>query len=189
MSLSDLAALGSLVSGVAVLVSLILLYFQLRQLNRQVRQAERNQQGALRQGRALGLMEWNLHVSDAEISDVLTRLAAGQARTRAELEQYVAVARAGFQLYEDSFDQYKAGLMSERAFASFERNAAASFAVPGFRVAWTAIRPMFGPEFVSHMDRIRAETPVNVGPDALALWNAAIAAELAAAGRGDSEAE
>jgi hypothetical protein len=37
MTLSDLAALGSFVSGLAVLVSLIFLWFQLRQMNEQIR--------------------------------------------------------------------------------------------------------------------------------------------------------
>jgi hypothetical protein len=41
MSLSDLASLGSFVSGVAVLVSLVFLYFQLRQMNAQVLQTEK----------------------------------------------------------------------------------------------------------------------------------------------------
>jgi hypothetical protein len=42
MSLSDLASLGSFVSGAAVLVSPVFLYFQLRQLSGQVKQAEKN---------------------------------------------------------------------------------------------------------------------------------------------------
>ena len=49
MSLSELAEIGSFISGVAVLTSLIFLYFQLRQINQQVKQAEKNQQSAIRQ--------------------------------------------------------------------------------------------------------------------------------------------
>ena len=41
MSLSQLAEIGSFVSGVAILASLIFLYFQLRQINKQVKQAEK----------------------------------------------------------------------------------------------------------------------------------------------------
>ncbi len=52
MTLSDLASLGSFVSGAAVLISLVFLYFQIRQVNAQVRQAERNQRALLQQGRA-----------------------------------------------------------------------------------------------------------------------------------------
>ena len=43
MSLSQLAEIGSFTSGVAILASLIFLYFQLRQINQQVKQAEKNQ--------------------------------------------------------------------------------------------------------------------------------------------------
>jgi hypothetical protein len=41
MSLSQLAEIGSFTSGVAILASLIFLYFQLRQINQQVKQAEK----------------------------------------------------------------------------------------------------------------------------------------------------
>jgi hypothetical protein len=50
MSLSALAEIGSFISGVAILSSLIFLYFQLRQINHQVKQAEKNQRSAIRQG-------------------------------------------------------------------------------------------------------------------------------------------
>ena len=52
MSLSQLAEIGSFISGVAILSSLIFLCFQLRQINQQVKQAEKNQQSAIRQGQA-----------------------------------------------------------------------------------------------------------------------------------------
>ena len=50
MSLSDLASIGSLVSGMAVLVSLIFLYIQLREIHSQVLQAEKNQRAMMNQG-------------------------------------------------------------------------------------------------------------------------------------------
>jgi hypothetical protein len=50
MSPSALAEIGSFISGVAILSSLIFLYFQLRQINHQVKQAEKNQRSAIRQG-------------------------------------------------------------------------------------------------------------------------------------------
>ena len=50
MSLSDWASIGSLVSSIAVLISLIYLALQ-------VRQAERNQQASIRQGRATRMVD------------------------------------------------------------------------------------------------------------------------------------
>ena len=52
MSLSELAEIGSLISGVSIMTSVIFLYYQLRQINRQVKQTQKNQQSANRQGRA-----------------------------------------------------------------------------------------------------------------------------------------
>jgi len=60
MTLSDLAALGSFVSGVAILVSLVFLYFQLRQVYAQIRLAERNQQATIQQDRYGRVFEVNL---------------------------------------------------------------------------------------------------------------------------------
>jgi hypothetical protein len=57
MSLSDLASIGSFVSGFAVLVSLIFLYFQLRQIHAQVLQEEKNQQAANRAVRTSRIVE------------------------------------------------------------------------------------------------------------------------------------
>src|SRR5215472_11229819 len=51
MSLSDLASLGSFVSGAAVLASLVFLFFQMRQMTEQVRQTERNQRATINQER------------------------------------------------------------------------------------------------------------------------------------------
>src|SRR5215472_18516570 len=58
MSLSDLASLGSFVSGFAVLVSLVFLYFQLRQLGIQVRQAEKNQVASIGHTRATRMVDF-----------------------------------------------------------------------------------------------------------------------------------
>ena len=68
MTLSDLASIGSLISGTAVLVSLVYLSLQ-------VRQTERNQQASIRQGRinrAVELMTARMEPTVAE--------AAGQRR-------------------------------------------------------------------------------------------------------------
>jgi len=53
MSLSDLASLGSFVSGLAVLISLIYLAIQ-------VQQAEQNQKAQIQQGRAARLVDLQL---------------------------------------------------------------------------------------------------------------------------------
>ena len=73
MSLSDLASLGSFVSGLAVLISLVLLFFQLRQLNQQVRQTERNQQASIRHGRITRGVDIQLARADPGAADAWRR--------------------------------------------------------------------------------------------------------------------
>ena len=61
MSLSNLASLGSFVSGFAVLISLIYLALQ-------VRQSERNQQIAIRHSRASRIVELQLALADPAVA-------------------------------------------------------------------------------------------------------------------------
>src|SRR5215472_12830534 len=68
MSLSDLASIGSFVSGIAVLVSLLFLYFQVRQVNQQVIQAERNQRALIQQGRAQRAADHAWRMADPELA-------------------------------------------------------------------------------------------------------------------------
>src|SRR5215469_1497977 len=70
MPLSDLASLGSFVSGVAVLISLVFLYFQVRQVTAQVRQAERNQQASIRHTRVSRSVQLQLEISEPERSNL-----------------------------------------------------------------------------------------------------------------------
>jgi hypothetical protein len=70
MSLSDLASLGSFVSGIAVLLSLVFLYFQFRQVNLQVKQTEKNQQALIRQNRATRSVDLNMRRAEGSLVDV-----------------------------------------------------------------------------------------------------------------------
>src|SRR5580698_11175271 len=107
MSISELAALGSLVSGVAVLISLILLYFQLRQLTAQVRQAEQYQQTLVKQARTSRVMEVNARLADADFAKVYLKITTNaDDLTLSDWSRLNAHARAIFQNGEDTFSQY-----------------------------------------------------------------------------------
>src|SRR5476649_1288792 len=114
MSLSDLAALGSFVSGVAVVTSLVFLYFQVRQVSEQVRQAERNQQAAIRQGRTTRIVEMMLAIMDPAIAEAMMKVARGDADiTALQLEQYRRYMIASLNHFEDSFYQHEEGLLND----------------------------------------------------------------------------
>jgi hypothetical protein len=181
MSLSDLASLGSFVSGFAVLVSLIFLYFQLRQVTEQIKQAEKNQQAAIRQGRAAILIDTNLRIAEG-MADVFLPIASGRAvpADLTQLRQFFALALAGIQLWEEEFDQHLEGLLSDRVFESIARSVKNQMRNPGHRVFWKMVRERFGEQFVGFVDKIVAETPVVQPSDySLEQWKAEVATELA----------
>src|SRR6516165_7328768 len=110
MSLSDLASLGSFVSGFAVLISLIYLALQ-------VRQTERNQQVSIRHSRVSRTVELHLALADPAVADAwLHGLGRPEEITRTELGQFNNLCRALFFHFEDSFYQREEGLLNDAAF-------------------------------------------------------------------------
>src|SRR5262249_46462438 len=106
MSLSDLASLGSFVSGLAVLVSLVFLYFQVRQVTAQVRQAERNQQASIRHSHISRSVDIHLAQADPGLAEVWHHGAWNpDAVTQTELWQFLSLCRGRFQHAEDGFYQ------------------------------------------------------------------------------------
>src|SRR5579864_7709910 len=104
MTLSELASIGSFVSGLAVLVSLVFLTLQIHQANK-------NQRAIIQQGRATRLADFLLHVAEPSL------LPAWSAGLRGDREigpdrhfQFMYVARARFISFEDSFLQRRSGL-------------------------------------------------------------------------------
>jgi hypothetical protein len=183
MSLSDLAALGSLVSGVAVLISLALLYFQLRQLTAQVRQADKYQQTLVKQARTSRVMDVNARLADADFSAVYLRIMANvDDLTLADWSRFNAHARAIFQNGEDTFSQHRRELLHPDDYDGFVLALSWTFRSPALRVAWMAHRGSFPATYVAFVDRIVADSPaVPLRPEALETWKRDMAAELAAA--------
>ena len=77
MSLSDLASIGSFVSGVAVVVTLALLLIQTRQTNR-------NQKALMQQGRSARTVELLMTLSEPRQSEIIVRAEAGDLPVRVE---------------------------------------------------------------------------------------------------------
>ena len=181
MSLPDLAALGSFISGLAVLVSLVFLYFQLRQIGAQVKQAEKNQQASIRQGRATHLIELITGIAnEASLAEALGKaFANANDLTPTQVLQATTHCRAAIFSFEDSFYQHQEGLLNESAFEAFASSTKSVMAMPGWRVGWSGNRNAYGREFVAWMDKLVAETPVAPPADILAQWKNNFVTELA----------
>jgi hypothetical protein len=184
MSLSDLASLGSFVSGIAVLVSLVFLYFQLRQIGVQIVQAERNQKAAIRQARVARIIESSSTMTDAHVAEAVYKGMRGDEDiSLVQLQQFLSHVIGRLYNAEDAFYQYQEGLLDQAAFEGFERTMRGTFSWPGMRVAYRDARGNFATDFASFMDRILAEVPIPDRGDRLAKWNADMAAEKSS-GRG-----
>ncbi len=180
MSLSDLASLGSFVSALAVLVSLVFLWFQLRQMNHQVRQAEKNQRAAIRQAHSTRISEtflrrmehaelWvKLYGSDPDIDD-------------AGLYEVLQMGSAIWFSIEDSFYQHRDGLLDEAAWkanvAGLRNVASGAF----MRATWEFTRSSaVGSDFVAYVDALMAEVPAAGRMNVIDEFRKALARESAA---------
>ena len=172
MALSDLASLGSFVSGAAVLISLLFLYFQLGQLSRQVRQAEKNQQATVRQGRTATWVQIALALADRDLASAA--IAVETEPSDVQVRQFLAFIRALFANYEDTFYQHRAGLLDEVAFESWKRNVLVGLRSRARRLGWKSMRGAFGSEFEAFIDQLVAVAPLTRDPDA-ERWKADLA--------------
>jgi hypothetical protein len=172
MSLSDLASVGSFVSGFAVLTSLIYLALQ-------VRHTKRNQQISIRHSRVSRTVDLHLALADPAMAGAwLHGSGSPQEITQAELSQFINLCRAHFFHFEDSFYQRQEGLLNDAAFETVVAGARLLARSPGFRAAWKIARPNFGGRFLAFMDRVvagsAAEPPVDLSVEA---WKVAFASE------------
>jgi hypothetical protein len=181
MTLSDLASLGSVVSGIAVLVSLVFLYFQMRQMTEQVRQSEKNQRAAVRQGHAAISMDYHMRIAEGHLTDVFSSIANGAEKPElGELRQFLRMALALFLLQDEMFEQYAEGLISERHFAGFVGSMKRTMSMPGMRVAWRVLGDGHGDEFRAFVEKMIAETPLAAPLLSPGRWSAELAHVLAA---------
>lgn len=176
MSLSDLASIGSLVSGVAVLASLVYLGLQLRQ-------TEKNQQAAVRLGRIDRAVELVIGKLDSSTAEAVAKGTEGASDiSAAQLAQFTAYAEAYFLHAEDTFYQHAAGLLNDAAYETFVAYQNFAFTQQGFRLQWKRQRVYYAGAFAMFMDNLLAATRLRPPTDALAAWKADLAAERASAG-------
>jgi hypothetical protein len=176
MSLSDLASIGSLISGVAVLGSLIYLALQ-------VRQTKHNQQASIRHSRVTRIVDMQLARLDPHVADAYRRgMQNPDEITQTEVTQFLGICTAMFNHLEDSFYQHEEGLLNEAAFAMVLAGTRGMAGHPGWRVAWKSSGRRVHPagRFRDFMDGVIAraslEPPSHI--PSVDEWRAAYAAEI-----------
>ena len=170
MSLADLAALGSFVSGVAVLISLVYLSLQIRQNTKHSR-------ALIQQGRAARIADTALRLAEFPDAEGFDKCFEGRADvTAGEVRRFLQVARAVFISAEDSYFQHRQGLLDDIAFESFEAGLRNGLGSKGIGAAWKLTRGMYEPEFQAYVDRTLGDLNAGIATDRIAQWRDAIGA-------------
>src|SRR5215472_10615495 len=137
MSLSDLASLGTFVSGLAVLASLVFLFFQMQQMREQVKQTERNQQALIQQGVRTRGAQLQLTRTEPSAADAYAKGVSGaEDISTTQYEQFSGYVSAYLVHLEDAFFQHKRGLLTDDAFLTVRGGLKGMLARPGVRQYW-----------------------------------------------------
>ena len=175
MSLSDLASIGSFVSGLAVVTTLLFLLLQMRQTNR-------NQKALMQQGRSARVVDLILRRTEPNVSEAISR--AWLADMTLDASQVGAIndwVGALFWSIEDSFMQYQAGLLHATSWEVDLASLRAFLSFPYCRVSWKINRQFSGGEYRDFVDSMMKEIKVAKPFDELATWKTLMAEELAEA--------
>jgi hypothetical protein len=150
MSLSDLANVATLISSIAVLISLIYLGLQ-------IRQSARNQRSIMDRGRSQQVSEWLQFIASPEIAPLVLRgHACDPTMTPEEHQRYIWCLYPIVLHYEDSFFQYRERMLGEAQYLSICNQMKDSARHAGFREVWSEVRERFPDEFRKFGDEMFA---------------------------------
>jgi hypothetical protein len=157
MSLSDLAAIGSFISGLAVLASLIFVGFQLRQNTQAVRAG------------ASQAHSYNWHqitmpvVESADFAQIWRRgLDDLECLTDDERIRFYALAGAILRFFEGARVQWRHGQLDKEHWCNVEKTAIDFAATSGFKTYWAARRHWLSPEFQHWYESLSREHAHNL---------------------------
>ena len=176
MTLSDLSSIVSVISGLAVLGSLVY-------LAQQTRQNAKHTRALIQQGRSIQITDSCLrYAEDASLTDIRSRGDQGdKTLDRLQIARYRWATVSAIYNFEDQFHQHQDRLIGEDKFAGWLNLLEARFQSPGFRWMWNQNRNNHGPDFQNFMDDIMKRTHIVARPDIVEAWKAGIEAELSKA--------
>jgi hypothetical protein len=174
MSLSDLASIGSFVSGVAVVVSIAFLALQMRQGNA-------NQKSLMQQGRSARTVDMLMRMSEPVLSQTIVGAFNDVSDDPARVFAFYAFACACFWNYEDSFLQFRAKMLDARSWATDELTLRGLLANPAYRAVWRMARTGMQGDYRDYLDRLMSEIRPTEPRDIAQVWRANFNAERARA--------
>lgn len=168
MTLESLSSIGSFISGIAVMVSLVYLSVQ-------IRQNTKHSQALIQQGRAARIADTALRLADLRADEGLNGCFEGVAQSSAkDVSRFLMAARAVFVSAEDSFFQGEDGLLGPPAFESYKASLRSGMGSSGLAAAWLLTRDMYEPKFQAFMDEINGDLNRTGSERSTNAWRAAL---------------
>jgi len=178
MLLSDLAAIGSFISSIAVLVSLIYLGLQ-------VRQSALGQRATAHQGVQEFMRQHQRTLMDNELASIFSRgLGADAGMTEVELMQFHAMVRDWLSFHNECFWLNARRVLDEDGLKTADNGLRVLLRYPGFRAAWRLSRFSFDKAYRALIDaEAQAALSQAMPLSYLEGWKAEIGAEGNAAAK------
>ena len=170
MSLSEIF---STISSAAVVVTLVFLFFQMHQANR-------NQRSLIQQARSARTVALIMSQTEPYLSELIARVGAGETNLQEkDVVAFISDQAAVFWNYEDSFLQFQAGTLDAASWQTDLATLNSLLARPAYRVAWQINRGYSTGDYRNLVDSLVRETRAMKQSDLVAIWNAHMADELA----------
>lgn len=164
MTLSDLASIGTLISSVAVLISLIYLALQ-------VKITEKNQRALINQGvltRTVDMVRWH---AEPHISELVTRVFSGETGfTAEEINRLRLIMRVRLSNFQDAYLQRHLHLTDEITYENAFIGIKFLMAQPVFRCVWKRHRETYASELIEIVDQLVQHTPLTAPADSVAQF-------------------
>jgi hypothetical protein len=175
MSLANLPAVGSFVSGIAVVFSFVFLALQIRQTNR-------NQKSLMQQGRSTRNVDILLRMSDPFVSETIAEADSNcAALSPGKIWAFYGLAGAVFWTYEDSFLQFQTNALDAASWESDATTIKRLLGYPAYRVAWKMARDGMSGGYREYVDSVLREVKSNRSQTLTEVWQTYVREELTAA--------
>jgi hypothetical protein len=163
MSFDDLGALGELIGGVASVILLVYIAYQIRQNSRLIEHNTRATEASTRQ--AFGAQDQaylGSEIDPSVVAQAVAKLGTGEPLSDLEHSQLVARQHLNFRIFENAFYQFQKGVLDQSEWDRYERIIAFLFKRPDYREhvhrMWEGLEGAFAPAFAAEVARIRAKS-------------------------------
>ncbi len=154
MTIQDWGALGELIGGLAIIVSLIYVGLQIKQ-NTKATQVATSQEFIESHGAVVLPVAFN-----KEFRDVYWRGLAGLSNLQgSELAAFSAWNIQGFRAWESFYYQWQAGVLDDHLWSGFKIQFCALIGSPGIREMWKMRQHFFSEEFQEFVEQKITDTP------------------------------